>query len=131
VVRGRWRRFNLDAALRKMGIIRLAPGLDGLSFPPSMRRQTYPCSRSALLWLWWGLSWEFVFVDDNSPDATSAVVKKLGQHDTRIRCIRRVGRRGLAGAFIERALSTQAQSWRSWMLICSTMRPCFRKCSTS
>jgi len=56
-----------------------------------------------------GLDWELVFVDDNSPDATSAVAKKLGQRDARVRCIRRVGRRGLAGAFIEGALSSQAQ----------------------
>ena len=56
-----------------------------------------------------GLSWELVFVDDNSPDDTSAIAKKLGQRDARIRCIRRVGRRGLAGAFIEGALSSQAQ----------------------
>ena len=56
-----------------------------------------------------GLSWELVFVDDNSPDATSAIAKKLGQRDARIRCIRRVGRRGLAGAFLEGALSSQAE----------------------
>lgn len=56
-----------------------------------------------------GLSWELVFVDDDSPDATSAIAKKLGQRDARIRCIRRVGRRGLAGAFLEGALSSQAQ----------------------
>ena len=43
-----------------------------------------------------GLSWELVFVDDDSPDSTSAIAKKLGQRDARIRCIRRVGRRGLA-----------------------------------
>ena len=56
-----------------------------------------------------GLPWELVFVDDNSPDDTSAVAKNLGQRDARVRCIRRVGRRGLAGAFIEGALSSQAQ----------------------
>ena len=56
-----------------------------------------------------GYSWELVFVDDNSPDATFAVAKRLGRDDARVRCIRRVGRRGLAGAFIEGALSSQAQ----------------------
>ena len=35
--------------------------------------------------------------------------RSLGQRDARVRCIRRVGRRGLAGAFIEGALSSQAQ----------------------
>ena len=56
-----------------------------------------------------GISWEIVFVDDNSPDHTSIVAKELGQRDARIRCIRRIGRRGLAGAFLEGALSSQAQ----------------------
>ena len=40
---------------------------------------------------------------------TSAVAKNLGQRDARVRCIRRIGRRGLAGAVIEGALSSQAQ----------------------
>jgi dolichol-phosphate mannosyltransferase len=56
-----------------------------------------------------GISWEIVFVDDNSPDHTSIVAKELGRRDARIRCIRRIGRRGLAGAFLEGALSSQAQ----------------------
>ena len=53
--------------------------------------------------------WEIIFVDDDSPDATSAVAKTLGELDGRVRCIRRVGRRGLAGACIEGALSSQAR----------------------
>ena len=56
-----------------------------------------------------GIEWELVFVDDNSPDATSAVAKELGRHDSRVRCIRRVGRRGLSGACLEGALSSQAE----------------------
>jgi dolichol-phosphate mannosyltransferase len=55
-----------------------------------------------------GIHWELVFVDDDSPDATSAIAKEIGAHDARIRCIRRIGRRGLAGAFLEGALSSQA-----------------------
>jgi dolichol-phosphate mannosyltransferase len=53
--------------------------------------------------------WEIIFVDDDSPDSTSAVAKGLGELDGRVRCIRRVGRRGLAGACIEGALSSQAR----------------------
>lgn len=41
-----------------------------------------------------GIEWELVFVDDDSPDHTAAVAKQLGQNDARVRCIRRVGRRG-------------------------------------
>ena len=52
--------------------------------------------------------WEILIVDDNSPDGTSMVARELGAHDRRIRCLRRIGRRGLAGACIEGMLATQA-----------------------
>jgi dolichol-phosphate mannosyltransferase len=52
-----------------------------------------------------GLHWEVIFVDDNSPDGTSAIARRVSEADARVRCIRRVGRRGLASAVIEGALS--------------------------
>jgi len=52
--------------------------------------------------------WEVLFVDDNSPDGTGAVARALGEVDARVRCIRRIGRRGLAGACIEGILASQA-----------------------
>lgn len=55
-----------------------------------------------------GVEWEVVFVDDDSPDATSTVAKSIGARDGRVRCIRRVGRRGLSGACIEGILSSSA-----------------------
>jgi dolichol-phosphate mannosyltransferase len=55
------------------------------------------------------VSWEVIFVDDNSPDGTAAAVRALGAADNRVRCIRRIGRRGLAGACIEGMLSSQAR----------------------
>jgi dolichol-phosphate mannosyltransferase len=56
-----------------------------------------------------GVDWEVVFVDDNSPDGTAAVARKLGESDARVRCVRRIGRRGLAGACIEGMLASQAK----------------------
>ena len=53
--------------------------------------------------------WEVIFVDDDSPDGTAALARVLGEHDRRVRCIRRIGRRGLAGACIEGMLSSQAR----------------------
>jgi len=54
------------------------------------------------------LDWEVVFVDDDSPDGTAAAARALAQTDKRVRCIRRVGRRGLSSAVIEGALSSSA-----------------------
>ena len=53
-----------------------------------------------------GISWEAIFVDDNSPDGTAQAVKDIAAADNRVRCLRRVGRRGLAGACIEGMLSS-------------------------
>ena len=55
-----------------------------------------------------GVAWEVIFVDDNSPDGTAAVVKEIAARDARVRCLRRVGRRGLAGAVTEGALASAA-----------------------
>jgi dolichol-phosphate mannosyltransferase len=56
-----------------------------------------------------GVDWEVIFVDDNSPDGTAAVARAIGEKDGRVRCIRRIGRRGLAGACIEGMLASQAR----------------------
>ncbi len=55
-----------------------------------------------------GIDWEVIYVDDNSPDGTAAEVRRIAARDSRVRCIRRVGRRGLASAVIEGALSSSA-----------------------
>jgi dolichol-phosphate mannosyltransferase len=56
-----------------------------------------------------GRRWEVIFVDDNSPDGTSDVVRALAQEDRRVRGLCRIGRRGLSSAVIEGALSSSAQ----------------------
>ena len=55
-----------------------------------------------------GVAWEVIFVDDNSPDGTWDVVRALARQDSRVRCIRRIGRRGLSGACIEGILASSA-----------------------
>src|SRR4249919_2185428 len=52
------------------------------------------------------IPWEVVFVDDNSPDGTWEVVRALARKDSRVRCVRRIGRRGLSGACIEGILAS-------------------------
>jgi dolichol-phosphate mannosyltransferase len=54
------------------------------------------------------VAFEVVFVDDNSPDGTWDVVRGLARQDSRVRCIRRIGRRGLSGACIEGILASSA-----------------------
>ena len=54
------------------------------------------------------VAWEVVFVDDNSPDGTWSVVRDLARQDSRVRCVRRIGRRGLSGACIEGILASSA-----------------------
>jgi dolichol-phosphate mannosyltransferase len=56
-----------------------------------------------------GIAWEVIFVDDDSVDGTMDKVRRLGASDARIRGIRRVARRGLAGAALEGMLSTSAE----------------------
>ncbi len=55
-----------------------------------------------------GLAWEVVYVDDNSPDGTWENVRALARRDPRVRCVRRIGRRGLSGACIEGILASSA-----------------------
>ena len=56
-----------------------------------------------------GVEWELIIVDDNSPDGTAEVAKLIAATDARVRCMRRVGRRGLAGACLEGILASQAK----------------------
>jgi dolichol-phosphate mannosyltransferase len=55
-----------------------------------------------------GLSWELVFVDDDSKDGTLEVLQRLAQSDRRIRYLRRVGRHGLSSACLEGMATTAA-----------------------
>jgi dolichol-phosphate mannosyltransferase len=52
------------------------------------------------------ISWELIFVDDDSPDDTARLIGEYARRDQRIRLIHRVGRRGLSSACIEGVLST-------------------------
>lgn len=54
------------------------------------------------------LPWEVIFVDDNSRDGTAEEAKQLARDDGHVRCIRRIGRRGLASAGVEGFLASSA-----------------------
>jgi dolichol-phosphate mannosyltransferase len=55
-----------------------------------------------------GIEWELIFVDDDSPDGTAEAARALAQTQPRVRCIQRIGRRGLSSACIEGMLATAA-----------------------
>ena len=55
-----------------------------------------------------GVNWEVVFVDDDSPDQTADVVRSIARTNSRVRCLQRIGRRGLSSACIEGVLSSAA-----------------------
>jgi dolichol-phosphate mannosyltransferase len=52
--------------------------------------------------------WEVIFVDDDSPDGTAEVVREIARRDPRVRCLQRIGRRGLSTACIEGMLAGAA-----------------------
>jgi dolichol-phosphate mannosyltransferase len=54
------------------------------------------------------ISWEAIFVDDDSPDRTAERVRELARRNPRIRVVHRIGRRGLSSACVEGVLSSSA-----------------------
>ena len=55
-----------------------------------------------------GIEWEAVVVDDQSPDGTAEVVRRIARTDRRVRILKRMGRRGLSSACLEGMLATAA-----------------------
>jgi dolichol-phosphate mannosyltransferase len=54
--------------------------------------------------------WEVIFVDDDSPDGTANEVRDIARNQPRVRCLHRIGRRGLSSACIEGMLAASAQT---------------------
>jgi dolichol-phosphate mannosyltransferase len=55
-----------------------------------------------------GVHWEVIFADDDSPDGTAEFVRQIARKDSRVRCLQRIGRRGLTSACAEAILSTSS-----------------------
>ena len=55
-----------------------------------------------------GIHYEIIFVDDDSPDGTANVVRRIAQEHDNVRVLQRIGRRGLASACIEGILAASA-----------------------
>ena len=89
-------------------LARIAPELT-IVIPTYNERENLPVLVDSIRQLLPDYDWEIMVVDDDSPDGTSTVARSIGKQDRRVRCIRRVGRRGLSGAFLEGALASQAR----------------------
>ena len=55
------------------------------------------------------ISFEIIFVDDDSPDGTAKVIREQRKRKSYVSLIHRLGRRGLAGAVIEGILSSKSE----------------------
>lgn len=54
------------------------------------------------------IDYEVIVVDDDSTDNTAAAARSIAQHNSRVRILQRIGRRGLASAVVEGMLSASA-----------------------
>jgi dolichol-phosphate mannosyltransferase len=55
-----------------------------------------------------GLEWEVLFVDDDSADGTAERIRAIARRRPNVRCLQRIGRRGLAAACIEGMMASSA-----------------------
>ena len=53
-----------------------------------------------------GIVWEAIFIDDDSPDGTYDALLELAQTYREVRCIKRLGRKGLSSACVEGVLAS-------------------------
>ncbi|MGP0095312.1 MAG: glycosyltransferase family 2 protein [Xanthobacteraceae bacterium] len=90
------------------GPVPAAPELT-IVVPTFNERENVPLLVERLRQVLQDCAWEVIFVDDDSPDGTADVAKAIGVNDARVRCQRRIGRRGLSGACLEGMLASQAR----------------------
>jgi dolichol-phosphate mannosyltransferase len=76
--------------------------------PAFRERENIPDLLRALEQALAGIDWETIVVVDDAFDGTEDLVRERAQRDPRVRCIQRIGRRGLASACIEGMLASSA-----------------------
>lgn len=86
----------------------MTPAVLSVVLPTYNERDNLPVLLDRLEVALSGVAWEAIVVDDNSPDGTAELARALARDNPRLRVIRRVGRRGLAGACVEGMLASSA-----------------------
>jgi dolichol-phosphate mannosyltransferase len=76
--------------------------------PAFAERENLPELLGALEQALAGIDWETIIVVDDAFDGSEDLVRERAQRDPRVRCLHRVGRRGLASACIEGMLASSA-----------------------
>ncbi len=76
--------------------------------PAYRERENLPVLIAALEEALRGHDWETIIVIDDAGDESEHLVREHAQQDPRVRCMLRIGRRGLASACIEGMLSSSA-----------------------
>ena len=76
--------------------------------PAFRERDNIPALLLALDQALAGLDWETIIVVDDAYDGSELLVRERAQQDRRVRCVHRIGRRGLASACIEGMLASSA-----------------------
>ena len=76
--------------------------------PAYRERENIPALLAALESSLEGRDWETIIVVDDALDGSEALVRERAQVDHRVRCLHRIGRRGLASACVEGMLASSA-----------------------
>jgi dolichol-phosphate mannosyltransferase len=90
------------------GVSPIAPPVLTIVIPTLNERDNIETLVELLMSALRGVAWEAIFVDDDSRDGTSEHVRAVARSNARIRCLQRIGRRGLATACIEGVLACAA-----------------------
>jgi dolichol-phosphate mannosyltransferase len=96
------------ARLEPAQVAPLAPAELAIIIPTLNERDNIPLVVEHLNRALAGIAWEAIFVDDDSADGTADAVREIALKQPNIRCLQRVGRRGLSSACIEGILSSAA-----------------------
>src|SRR5258708_8324010 len=105
-----WRGLHGSSPRSSSGVAKGGSQVPELSVvvPAFRERENIPALLHALEQALEGLDWETIVVVDDAFDGTQELVRERAQRDPRVRCIQRIGRRGLPSACLPGMLASSA-----------------------